>query len=123
MRRKLQRRYPDLGSYNTTHRAIATSEFLHDFVIDVGIVKRLDPPDESIGVRRSEGGAAMYSRLEENDIELEELAQGRRPSRQGEDATGYGAAERTLHDTPITIDGQLPRLHTGADSQPDLQSA
>ncbi|KAG8946364.1 hypothetical protein FRC04_011910 [Tulasnella sp. 424] len=36
LRRKVKRRYPDLDSTDSVQRAFATSDFLHDFVLDLG---------------------------------------------------------------------------------------
>lgn len=36
LRRKMKRRYPDLNSTDSVQRSFATSDFLHDFVLDLG---------------------------------------------------------------------------------------
>ncbi|KAG9046512.1 hypothetical protein FS837_004262 [Tulasnella sp. UAMH 9824] len=36
LRRKMKRRYPDLDSTDSVQRSFATSDFLHDFVLDLG---------------------------------------------------------------------------------------
>lgn len=72
MRRKLRRKYPDLGSYDTRDRAISTSEFLHDFVIDVGFVERFHPSSHSIPQEAYNSDTYQHSRREIADRELTE---------------------------------------------------
>lgn len=123
MRRKLQKRYPDLGSYDTARRAHATSEFLHDFVLDVGLVERFGAPSEEEDHWNREEGKPMYTRVE---LGSEELDRPRHSTESRVSVMAYSGRRDQETDGNATSSRvnarSRPSIDVGADYPPELPS-
>lgn len=71
MRLKLSSRYPHLGSSDATLRAVSTTELLHDFVLDVGLVERFRPKSPTGRVVPS-SDRSMYDPVRDVEVRLGE---------------------------------------------------
>lgn len=105
----MQKRYPDLGSSEPGPKACATTDFLHDFVVDFGpgFVDNV-PPAEARRLRphlpsTDTGGSIELTKVEEDKTLLPERSGGLRyeplPLDEHEQ-TGLYSRRRTSTETP-----------------------